>query len=941
MNSIHKKLTTTFLVSTMLLSTFIFLSIGTSPVFANPAYSSPFLNEKVDPALASRLNSLAVNALSEVVIVFTDLSAAPRVQAIASTFYQMQVLPMAGAVLTTSQIQQLATWPEIYSITGNEPLEYFLHESVQVIHADQVWTQYDQRGGNPFVSVAILDSGIDASHADLLFGSKVIQNVKLLPFTASLENVVTTDTSSGHGTHVAGIVGGTGFMSDGYYRGVAPDVKLVGLGSGEGISILFAVEGYDWILANHATYKIRVVNNSWGSTGGTINLRNPVIAATYEAYKQGILSVFASGNDGSYDVMNPYSLAPWLLSVAAGKKDGSLAEFSSRGRDGDYFKHPDITAPGSNIYSTRSKTGAAVAEASINPVNPAWTASYTVLSGTSMATPHVTGAAALLFSGNTELSPDEVMDLLTSEAAPIPGFVLHEAGYGYMDVLASYQASLAYPGNMNTFLAGNRLHNIDEVLGFDPDAGVNFDQFVYTCTSVGVVGVAGDCFEHTFTVSADVLFVDIRVSWIPQQDDAWDIEVTDPQGRLAASSGNFVGQPEAVLFVPEVTGTYTLEVIPFLNVASEYTASIKLAYGAKPDWPPTGTPSYDYYIGISGVYKLVGALGIGAVGLLSDYYRSGDSGFAVFGLASADGTHLAGQAANLQVVYTDRNGDLAFVDDNVADRFEAGIDDAGTYDSSFTIGNNWQGAAGPLTISVVWKGGGTVRSLPAQIYHNHLKTTLQTNALSYNPGDTVSFTGTVAQLNSVAAGNGETIPPGGAQVSVRLLDSNGNSLATAQASTDLNGHYSGSLISPATTRGKTSLTAEATFTDPTILIGPKGWYGKAQATLQFPGNLRPTVSLFATPQTGPAQKFITSIDATARDPDGAADITAISLVLTDSKGRVLKQWTLADFTQTAPDTLSLSTAYKVSGKAPWTLSLTATDSAGQAGTTSVAITRTG
>lgn len=928
MNSIQKKLWTITIVFTLLFSSTIFISAGTSDVHA-----SPFVDEKVDPALTARLNTLPFDAPSEVVIVFSDISAAPRVQALATTFYQMQALPMVGTILTRTQIEQLATWPEVYSITGNEPLQYFMHESVQVIRADQVWTKYGQTGGNPLVSVAILDSGIDASHPDLLLGSKVIQNVKLLPFTDPLEDQLNTDTTSGHGTHVAGTVGGSGFMSEGYYKGVAPDVKLVGLGSGEGINILFAIEGYDWILTNHATYNIRTVSNSWGSTGGKINIRNPIIVATFEAYTKGILTVFAAGNDGGYDVMNPYSLPPWILSVAAGKKDGSLAEFSSRGKDGDYFKHPDITAPGVDIFSTRSKTGAATFDGVVNPVNPIWTASYSVLSGTSMATPHVSGAASLLFSSNPELSPDEVMELLTAEAVPMPGLLLHEAGYGYMDVLASYESSRSFPGNMNSFLSGQRLHSIEEVWGFNPDDGFVFDEFVFNCIAVGVVG-AGDCFEHTFTVSAEVLFVDIRVTWTPQENDAWDIEVLDPQGRVVATSGNFVGQPEAVLFVPDVTGAYTLEVIPFANVASSYEATIRLAHGAKPDWPPTGTPLYDYYAGVDGVFKLVGVLGVGAVGIRSDFYRSGDSGFMVFTFSAGDGTPQTGQAANLQALYLDRNGNAAFVDNAIRARSTPG-----EYQSTFNINNNWQGAAGPITIRIVWKQAGTVRALPTQIYHNHLQTTLQTDALSYNSGDTVSFSGTVAQLNTVATSDVKTTPLTGAQVSVRLIDSNGNTLATAQSSTDLEGEYSGSLVAPETTRGHTTLISEATYNDPTVAIGPKGWYGKAEAGLQFPGNLPPTASLFATPQTGPSQKFIISISASVSDPDGATDITSISLVLADSKGRVLKQWSLADFTQTDADTWSIETAYKVSGKAPWTLSLAAVDSAGQTATAVAAITK--
>jgi serine protease AprX len=194
-----------------------------------------------------------------------------------------------------------------------------------------------------------------------------------------------------------------------------------------------------------------------------------------------MLSVFAAGNSGGYDILNPYSLPPWLLSVAAGKKDDSPADFSSRGKEGDYFKYPDIVAPGVDIYAARSSSiGATGLDPWPNPVNPLWTVHYTVVSGTSMATPHVSGAAALLLSNNPNLSPDEVMDLLTAHASPMPGHMLHEAGLDYMDVPASYEASLNLSGNLAEFLAGDRQESIGLVLGFNADTPSLYDEYVYT-----------------------------------------------------------------------------------------------------------------------------------------------------------------------------------------------------------------------------------------------------------------------------------------------------------------------------------------------------------------------------------------------------------------------------------------------------------------------------
>jgi serine protease AprX len=541
-------------------------------------HAQSIADQKLDPALVTRLAGVAPGTSLEVVIVFADMSAAPAARSLSSRFLQMQALPMAGAVLSAARIRTIAAWPEVHSITLNAPLKYFLAESVPFVRADQVWRSHGETGAN--ATVAIIDSGIDATHADLPGGSKVIQNVKVLPFQLSLENQAITDTSSGHGTHVAGTIGGNGAASGGYYRGVAPDVKLVGLGAGEAISILTATQAYDWVLAHHAQYNIRVVSNSWGTTGGDLNLRNPIVMATLEGYNRGILSVFAAGNDGGSDVMNPYSLAPWVLAVAAGSKSGALADFSSRGKAGDALKHPDVTAPGVNIYATRTKTvGITALDPLPNPVNATWTPFYTVMSGTSMATPHVSGAAALLFSGTPTLSPDQVIDALTQTVTPMPGYALHEAGYGYLDVLAAYQASRAMTGNLAAFLAGDRDHGETEVLGVNPDAPATVEEHLFTgSTAAGAAGTPA--IDLPFAVAGGALYVDVRVSWAPATQDAYDIEIHDPDGVVAASSGNGLEEGEAALFVPRKTGQYVLRLLPFAAVGAQYEARVRVASAA-------------------------------------------------------------------------------------------------------------------------------------------------------------------------------------------------------------------------------------------------------------------------------------------------------------------------------------------------------------------------
>ena len=355
------------------------------------------------------------------------------------------MVAVQGTRVQVAAVAALAL-PRMVSVYYNRTLQYFLDESTEVIGATAVWNTFGLTGAG--VTVAVLDSGIDATHPDLVAGSKVVQNVKLVPdpFAVTgplaIEGLPTTDTSSGHGTHCASTVAGTGEAATGRYRGVAPGARLVGVGAGEAIVILSALEGFDWILQNRARYNIRVVSNSWG-TSGAFDASDPISVASKLAHDAGITVVFAAGNEGpDNDTLNPYSVAPWVIGVAAGNKDGlTLADFSSRGVPGDPLYQPTITAPGVGIVAARAVTGA------ITPLGAPDDAAlgadavrYTHMSGTSMATPHVAGVVALLLQANPALSPDQIRSTLQSTATGMPGYAAHEAGAGYVNAYAAVAA---------------------------------------------------------------------------------------------------------------------------------------------------------------------------------------------------------------------------------------------------------------------------------------------------------------------------------------------------------------------------------------------------------------------------------------------------------------------------------------------------------------------
>lgn len=392
--------------------------------------------------------------------------------------YTFQTLGMVATPLTVGQIRSLNENPNVRSIWSNDSLQYHMHEArvvtgVEKLRVDAGFTR--RNGGMPVsgrgnFSVMVIDSGIDATHADLQFGPKVIQNVQTLVgygtlegFTpnVSVEDVRNTDQTVGHGTHCAGIIGGTGVRSGGEFAGVAPGAKIIGSGLGAGLFILNAIAAWEWGLANQYRYNIRVISNSYGSNGD-FNPDNPVTIASKMAYDRNIAVVFSAGNSGpGKDTNNRYAKAPWVIGVAAGTKEGGLADFSSRGlprseREAsettlDDYDYPTITAPGtgrefdsnadrftSDIVSVRAITNlTANGLTSDAELPPAAVPFYTQISGTSMATPFVAGTIALMLEADPTLSVDEIRDILTSTASRMPGYDDYEVGAGYLNAYAA------------------------------------------------------------------------------------------------------------------------------------------------------------------------------------------------------------------------------------------------------------------------------------------------------------------------------------------------------------------------------------------------------------------------------------------------------------------------------------------------------------------------
>ncbi|MBY6036962.1 S8 family serine peptidase [Fictibacillus nanhaiensis] len=383
----------------------------------------------------------------------------------------MQSLPIAGVLATSDQIASLSKNKDVRSLYLNRKVDFYNAKGTELTGVDKVRTDEAMRkanGGLPVsgdgIGVVINDSGVDGTHPDLKLGENLVQNVlgtTNMPMSTGLapvvyqENVPNTDTNSGHGTHVAGTVGGTGKMSSGLYEGVAPGADLIGYGSGGVVLILDLIGGFDYAITNQSLYDIRVITNSWG-TNDDFFPDDPVNVATKRCFDRGIVVLFAAGNSGpDEDTHNPYAKAPWVISVSAGQKDGKLAGFSSRGTrgvsqtfevDGEtwtWTDEPTITAPGVDIISTRviAPLGALSITKDIK-LNPAHVPYYAHMSGTSMATPHAAGIVALLLDANPLLSPNEVKEILQKTATNIPGREAYEVGAGYINAYAVVDLAL-------------------------------------------------------------------------------------------------------------------------------------------------------------------------------------------------------------------------------------------------------------------------------------------------------------------------------------------------------------------------------------------------------------------------------------------------------------------------------------------------------------------
>ncbi|MBQ1028997.1 S8 family serine peptidase [Micromonospora sp. C97] len=308
-----------------------------------------------------------------------------------------------------------------------------LEHSVPQIGAPAAWAAGRDGAG---VTVAVLDTGVDATHPDL---AGRIAEAQDFSDSGSARD------GHGHGTHVAATIAGSGAASDGRRKGVAPGARLLvgkvldDAGSGYSSSI---IAGMEW--AAHSGAKVVSMSLGGDPTDGTDPMSQAVNDLTAET---GALFVVAAGNSGAARTVGAPGAASAALTVGAVDRADNLAEFSSRGpRLGDNGLKPEITAPGVGIIAARA-AGTAMG----TPVDDA----YTTASGTSMATPHVAGAAAILAQEHPDWSAVKLKDALVSTTKANPALTVFEQGAGRVDVARAlgqrvYSSATADFGRLST-----------------------------------------------------------------------------------------------------------------------------------------------------------------------------------------------------------------------------------------------------------------------------------------------------------------------------------------------------------------------------------------------------------------------------------------------------------------------------------------------------------
>jgi serine protease AprX len=435
----------------------VFLSIGLAAPSGLGAVTGQ--NSKLDPLLQQRATLLT--GTSRIIV---TSAAGATTSAVASVILlaggtpgrTLPIIDAQVAEVPNAALPLLAASSLISHLSLDRLVVGAMERTGQTVGATAVRQELGYDGAG--VGVAVIDSGITSWHDDLADGQGGAQRVD------QFVDLVTSQTAAyddyGHGTHVAGIIAGNGFDSGGARSGIAPRARLIVLkaldGTGRGrISDVIAALGY--VLDRHDALNIRVVNLSVATGVYESYNVDPLTLAAQRVVGAGVVVVAAAGNYGhdsqghiQYGGVTAPGNAPWVLTVGASshmgtpdRTDDTMALFSSRGPTAiDRGAKPDVVAPGVGIESLSDPNSAFYSTRSPYLLNGTVATSYLPylsLSGTSMATPVVTGTVALMLQANPTLRPNEVKAIIESTAEFYPAYDRLTQGSGFLNAKAAVE----------------------------------------------------------------------------------------------------------------------------------------------------------------------------------------------------------------------------------------------------------------------------------------------------------------------------------------------------------------------------------------------------------------------------------------------------------------------------------------------------------------------
>ena len=429
----------------------------------------------------------------------------------ADVYRNLPIIRAAAATVRKDRLRQLIQFPFVEHVSTDAGVKKTDAFTVDSSEANVAWQKYNVNGKG--VAIAVIDSGVgkqldfDGSNGSLLgsvtglLSSRVLAQVGFVPKDG-------VDDDCGHGTHVAGIIAGNGASSSGLlayntYYGVAPQANIVSVkvlnAQGAG-TVSQVVSGIQWVISNKSKYNIKVINLSLGHPAGESYTNDPLCLAAEQAWKAGIVVVCAAGNDGrlnenptnglpnegydtNYGSIEVPGNDPYVITVGAMKSmdgnrnDDRVATYSSRGPSlFDYTLKPDIVAPGNQVISVEQPNTYLVQN--FQATNQVPYSDYTTsltpnkssnnyfrLSGTSMATPVVSAAAALMLQNNPGLSPDTIklrlMATADKWADPSGNADACTYGAGYINIPAACGSTLvATGGAMSPYLTLDASGNV-------------------------------------------------------------------------------------------------------------------------------------------------------------------------------------------------------------------------------------------------------------------------------------------------------------------------------------------------------------------------------------------------------------------------------------------------------------------------------------------------